>query len=253
MSYLSSLNEYKPWMAIESDGIFIVVRDHYAAPFGPQIVHRMENGKPMKYGQVDTAWEVCHYLNQELYWQTDQFKRNEENWIQTFTGKKFHPTDPQIDQICIEDIAHALAFTNCRFGGHCETYYSVAQHCVLGSYYCEDRLDFLLHDSAEAYLCDIPRPVKKCFPMYEKMEEKILIAVADRFEIQYPLTKSVTDIDDRMLQTERLYLLENPLWKMEGVQPLDVLIESWTPAIAEAAFLNRFDKLTKSKARQQSA
>jgi hypothetical protein len=54
-------------------------------------------------------------------------------WIQTFTGKQFNFADPQPDQICIEDIAHALA-NICRFNGHIKTHYSVAAHSVIASY-----------------------------------------------------------------------------------------------------------------------
>lgn len=46
------------------------------------------------------------------------------NWLRTYTGKRFYPLDPRIEEIDIEDIAHALSML-CRFGGHC-------RECVLG-------------------------------------------------------------------------------------------------------------------------
>jgi hypothetical protein len=46
---------------------------------------------------------------------------DESGWIQTFTCKKFYPLRPKIEDICIEDIAHALS-NICRFTGHCQFY-----------------------------------------------------------------------------------------------------------------------------------
>jgi hypothetical protein len=51
------------------------------------------------------------------------------NWIQTFTGRQYWPLDPREGDVYIEDIAHALSL-QCRFTGHCRSFYSVAEHCV---------------------------------------------------------------------------------------------------------------------------
>ena len=53
--------------------------------------------------------------------------------IQTFTGKKFDPLNPNLNDFCIEDIAHSLSL-QCRFTGHCRVFYSVAEHSVHVSY-----------------------------------------------------------------------------------------------------------------------
>jgi len=87
--------------------------------------------------------------------------RNDDEWIQTYTGKKFWAFDAAIADICIEDIAHALAM-RCRFGCHCKEFYSVAQHSVIVSHHLPPELKLwgLLHDATEAYLPDVPRPQK---------------------------------------------------------------------------------------------
>jgi len=132
------------------------------------------------------------------------------DWHQTYTGKKFWPLDPHPDEICIEDIAHALSLL-CRFGGHCKEFYSVAQHSVLGANelfweYKENNTDadyisfaihFLLHDATEAYLCDLPRPIKR--------------AITTKFNLDYPMPEIVNVTDSRMLLTEKRDLLTDPL------------------------------------------
>jgi 5'-nucleotidase len=91
--------------------------------------------------------------------------------IETHTGLLFDYADPQPHQVCLEDIAHALSLS-CRFGGHVSHFYSVAQHALL---VCdlvglanplhprlpELQLAALHHDSHEAYIGDIPTPMKR--------------------------------------------------------------------------------------------
>jgi 5'-deoxynucleotidase YfbR-like HD superfamily hydrolase len=102
-----------------------------------------------------------------------------KNWIMTYSGKPIQPLDPAPGDILIEDVAHALAMT-CRWAGHCHTYYSVAEHSVRVSEVCgnlaralrypsyqvtELEMLGLMHDATEAYLGDIPRPLKSQFKL----------------------------------------------------------------------------------------
>ena len=54
------------------------------------------------------------------------------DFIQTYSGIEFYPLDPRIEEVKLLDIAHALS-NICRFTGHCNEFYSVAQHSVLVS------------------------------------------------------------------------------------------------------------------------
>ncbi len=84
-----------------------------------------------------------------------------KSWVQTFTGKKFTPLDPRPEDVCIEDIAHALS-QKVRFTGHTNWLYTVGQHSLYVSSILPPRLKLagLLHDATEAYLPDIAAPIK---------------------------------------------------------------------------------------------
>lgn len=105
------------------------------------------------------------------------------DWIQTYSGRAFYPLAPYPQDVCIEDIAHALSQL-CRFGGHCRRFYSVAEHSVLLSRVVvpEFQLWALLHDASEAYLVDVPRPIKKQLPAYVEAERRVMAAICARFE-----------------------------------------------------------------------
>ena len=49
--------------------------------------------------------------------------------IRTFSGIHMSPADPRPEEICIEDIAHALSLMT-RANGHFPVFYSVAQHSL---------------------------------------------------------------------------------------------------------------------------
>lgn len=115
-----------------------------------------------------------------------------DEWIQTFTGHAFPVFRPRAEDVRLEDIAQALS-NLCRFGGHVREFYSVAQHSVLvATILAEDRRWTwqspivrlgLLHDAAEAYLVDVPRPIKRSLKEYKGIEDGILRAIFRRFHL----------------------------------------------------------------------
>lgn len=172
------------------------------------------------------------------------------DWIPTFTGRAFWPLDPRADEIHIADIAHALAH-QCRYAGHCRRFYSVAEHCVLLSHAVspEDRLWALLHDASEAYLVDLPRPVKRAVVGYAAAEAAVMLAVCARFGLDPAMPRGVQSADDRIPVDE---LAQNmppmpiPIAEsgLAGIEPLGVTLQCWTPVEAEFQFMTRFDVLT---------
>ncbi|EIQ01097.1 hypothetical protein OpiT1DRAFT_05665 [Opitutaceae bacterium TAV1] len=173
-------------------------------------------------------------------------------WIQTFTGRQFFPLDPDPLEIDIEDIAHALAL-QCRFGGHSRAFYSVAQHSVFVADMCPPHLKLtgLLHDATEAYLIDLPRPIKQAIPEYRRIEDKLAEVIAKRFtphptcpiQFHHPFIKVADKI---ALATEARDLLGKPPapWG-DGVDPSPVHIEPWDSLKSEYEFLRRFRECTK--------
>lgn len=123
--------------------------------------------------------------------------------IRTFTGKYIDPLNPDPALICIEDIAHALSMLP-RFGGHTQRFYSVAQHSISCCEWApaEHKLAALLHDASEAYLLDIPSPVKKRIPGYAEAEDRLMEVIAHKLGFAWPLHEEVKAIDRDRLHAE---------------------------------------------------
>lgn len=168
-------------------------------------------------------------------------------WMQTYTGRVFYPLAPRIQDVCIEDIAHSLAY-QCRYAGHARFHYSVAQHSEILSYAvpAEDALAALLHDASEAYLVDVPRPIKPHLRGYAEIERKVHAAICIALGAPLTIPPSVLDADLRIIHDERAVLMAEPPmpWNVPG-EPLGVKIECMPPAQAEQLFLKRFEELTK--------
>lgn len=115
------------------------------------------------------------------------------NCIRTFTGKYMNVFEPTEDMICIEDVAHALS-NQCRFGGHLPKFYSVAQHSLMCCEMAtpERKLEALLHDASEAYLLDVPKPIKQRLSNYKEIEDNLMRLIAKKFGFQYPLSEEGT-------------------------------------------------------------
>lgn len=130
-------------------------------------------------------------------------KLHNTNCIRTYTGKYLDVFNPDPEQICIEDIAHALANT-CRFGGHTREFYSVAQHSIMvcNRVQPELKLQALMHDAAEAYLTDVPTPIKKQLPAYIELEENLMKVIAAKFGFDCQMAPEVMEADKAELEYE---------------------------------------------------
>ena len=174
-------------------------------------------------------------------------------YLQTVSGRFVNPFDPDPDQLDAADIARALANV-CRFGGHARSFYSVAQHSVIVSELvearggdAEDAFAALMHDATEAYLGDMPHPIKHRSPLgaaFKAAEDHLEAAIRDRFAIRADVPE-IKRVDRALLATERrAFSTENWHWpELDGVEPLELELEGWPPDEAAGAFARRFDEL----------
>lgn len=128
--------------------------------------------------------------------------------MQTHTGRVVDLSRFSEEDICVEDIAHALSQI-IRFTGHAKVPYSVAQHSLLVAEIAppEHRLWALLHDASEAYLGDVASPLKTLLPQYRELEEKFQKVIAGRFGLPWPIPEEVKHADRVALMTEKRDLL----------------------------------------------
>lgn len=134
-------------------------------------------------------------------------------YIMTLSGRLMQPMNARAEDIKIDDIANALSL-RCRFNCQIPQFYSVAQHCVLGattlkksktsSEYSDPEFAraWLLHDAAEAYLPDVPKPLKPTIPGFQEMEDRLQAVINDRFRVKPYDQSRLAVLDARMLETE---------------------------------------------------
>lgn len=174
--------------------------------------------------------------------------------IKVYSGRIFYVLDPRVEDVDIKDIAHALSNQG-RFSGHTNIFYSVAEHSVRVSYKLPTELALigLLHDATEAYLVDLPSPIKretKLGEYYSEIEDNLWRAIAKRYELPEEIPTEIPEIkiaDKRMLVTEMRDLMGGFAYSdyAKGIEPYqESIIPIATPFQAEQLFLDRFYELT---------
>jgi len=176
------------------------------------------------------------------------------DWIETYTGRQFRPFDPRPEDVCIEDIAHALSLL-CRFNGQCRYFYSVGQHSLLCSELAHKRglgkrmeLLMLLHDASEAYVSDVARPIKPFLNNFKDIEHKVQRAILDAFVIKEPSKNEmqlIKEIDLTLLATEARILMPFKNWELP-YPPTDIVTVCERKAShIKDSFMERFFDLIK--------
>lgn len=141
-----------------------------------------------------------------------QYPRHSTPWQQTMSGKEivFQAIldGNMLDQINIEDMAHALSY-QCRYAGHVKFPYSVAQHSLIASYALEavggDPLEGLCHDMHEAYITDLPTPVKRVLgPAWYEFEDQFQAQIYRALDLPFsvPMSVDCKKVDYGMLAWE---------------------------------------------------
>jgi 5'-nucleotidase len=165
------------------------------------------------------------------------------------SGRMVNPLDLQVEDIDIEDIAHALG-NQCRFSGHTREFYSVAEHSVRASYIVDPEFayDALLHDAAEAYLQDMARPLKnepRFGQAYRGAEARAEKVIGEALGVTFPMPPQVKAADEIMLVTEARDLMHGTSeWThYTDVEPEPIAISPWSPRMARRKFLARYNTL----------
>lgn len=155
----------------------------------------------------------------------------------TYTGKLLDAENPLPEDISIVDIAHALG-NLCRFSGNTSTFYSVAQHSIRVSEVVPLRhqLQALLHDATEAYVADVPKPIKAMCPDYQEVEATFWKAIAARFDLPLELHPLVKKADEALLRRESREFTKLDL----GPADLRVIPPIPDAAVAAELFIQRY-------------
>lgn len=165
-------------------------------------------------------------------------------WIETNTHNTFFYNRNNPENISILDIAQGLS-NICRYSGQCNYFYSVAQHsCIIYDLAPSHlKLIGLLHDGAEAYISDIPRPVKTLVPEIKELEITIQMQIAHRFELSFPYSSQIEILDSMLMLREAQLLFDGGVsWNIDGLDPIDININTfWTPKRAKREFLFRYE------------
>ncbi len=191
--------------------------------------------------------------------------------IETYSGAFVDTKAPDPRSIVLEDVAHALS-SICRFGGHSKVFYSVAEHAVYCSTHMErmnyNRLECLAalhHDDSEAFLGDIPRPLKPLLGRaYKVLSDRMDRAIVKGLGLPFPAgnlhTTAIKEADNAALVVEAAQLMRSKgahwfeddvyvsLWAL-GMAPAsqatpDYWLGGLHPAAAKRLYLDRHKELT---------
>lgn len=196
--------------------------------------------------------------------------------VETYSGTFVDTKNPDPKDINILDIAHALANV-CRYGGHCQRFYSVAEHAVFVSKRLERQREprhvcyaGLHHDDSEAYLGDIPRPMKPLLgAAYEHLTARMDAAICTALAGDNPSASvlpddlhlaAVKNADNWALMVEARHLLPSQgrhwfrgdqgaaAWGLDPQPTRIVTPDYWhgglEPDLAETLYYQRHKELT---------
>lgn len=172
--------------------------------------------------------------------------------IATRYGGRLPIFKPDLASLQIEDIAAGLTR---RFRWSAQSDLTVAQHSVAVSRRLAGHAAQwgLLHDAAEAFLPDVPRPLKpkllvevplgpnsSTFERFEQIENRLLRAIGERFGLSWPIPPAVHEADDREMAREARDLFGDAV-AAETAYPEPLIIEPWP--LVENQFLRRFTEI----------
>lgn len=196
----------------------------------------------------------------------------------TATGGHFNFDDMLSSDFSIVDIAHSLS-NMCRFNGHTREFYSVAEHSFMCVEYLRKRVEeddgelkisnqtymyALLHDAAEAFISDIPKPFKQTIDNIEQTEKAVFDAIITKLELdldeadlglvaqadKYMVLKEAKDLLNPSRQFKMVWApwitkyheAYREMMDDEGTEG-ELWISNFSPDQAAKVFLDEFNKI----------
>jgi 5'-deoxynucleotidase YfbR-like HD superfamily hydrolase len=164
---------------------------------------------------------------------------NSSIWL--YTGKFVDVLDIESTHFDIHDFAHALSQLN-RYTGNTLFPYSVGEHSVKGSKLTPVKARglsraFLIHDCSEVICNDLPNPVKRQLPEYEKMEERIQRHIFDCFGEPWENMEALHEYDRRMCRDEMEQIFPEP--RIIDLEPVGVKVDFWSAPVTEYFYMKR--------------
>ena len=146
----------------------------------------------------------------------------EHNYIWTFTGKKLYPSALSTLDIDLIDLANGLGRED-RFGNQNDPHkkYSVAQHSwtIASMVPYNMKLYAMLHDGAEAYSHDMPKPIKEVMKDFKEFEDKLSSVIHLAFKLKPETPEIIKELDSRIVIDEALQTFSNPPpWAIENAK-----------------------------------
>jgi hypothetical protein len=159
----------------------------------------------------------------------------------TLSGRKINYLKP--GKIDLADVALGLSQMP-RYAGQTNRPYSVAQHSLLVAQLCpEFTLYSLLHDAQEAFLCDLPTPLKLALrtfgeSAYDELEWRLYKALCLTVDLEprLPLPVKMADVEARKIE-QRVLQGKGKCGKLTPILNLyDGGRVAWLNAVRERSF-----------------
>lgn len=185
-----------------------------------------------------------------------------ENWSVTKNGKIIYGEGAN-NTFSYDDIAWSLSKEQ-RFGNHLEVSWSVGHHVLcclklarLLKYTKEEQLILFHHDDTEAYLKDLPKPLKNLLPDYQKLERDLAYQLSLFHGVDLVnLSPSIKYVDQYMLNIEYVTFAHQSsftTWKPEVAYIPELtklvtymrFIQSYTSEDIYVKLLNTYEELHK--------
>lgn len=179
--------------------------------------------------------QLISIMNRKLY----DVHASGDGVFNAASGLLININNPTVDMICIDDVASALSKI-CRFGGHSNDFYSVAQHSVIVAklapgYLCREAL---LHDATEAYLGDVIKPLKNILgAAYEDIEARFMDIICKKFDLSPLRLLEVKQYDKQALSLEHEYFIKGDVvtW-FDTMNDINLNPGTWDHSTAKTNF-----------------